>query len=551
MVYEKAYRLRDNNRDYMEKVRIWYGKIYEQIKGLFYEDGGNIVGIQFENELVDNAEHLLALKKLALRIGFHAPIYTVTGWNSAYGAKIPVNDVVPVFGAYPEAPWAEHRNRLPLSPHYVFDKIRNDAAIGADLIADVDEDGWRLPYEKYPFATCELGGGMQVTHHRRPIVSGMDIYAIALTKLGSGNNLVGYYMYKGGTNKIGKFSTLQESTATGYPNDYPVLSYDFQAPVSEYGEIREQYRLLNMLHMFVQDFGDRLAPMETVESEKTIKADDLSSLRYCMRTNGNSGFVFINHYQRLAKLSDIKDVVIDTGKVKFPLIDICGDVSFFLPFSMEMSGNMLEYATAQPLCRINDTYFFAAIEGIDAEYKFMGKGRCSQKPNDIIRINNIQIVTLSWDRARYARKLSDTLYIGDHCDIYEYENCICAVQDGNFAYDRWNGAGFEYCSVKKEFVQAEAVYEEVKEPFFPLHAEELHIGGERKRKWKKMIVSSGEGFVEISDRYDVAQIYADGTLVADHFYYGRPWRVPAKLIYGKECYLVMSEMKDDFYREFE
>ena len=138
-----------------------------------------------------------------------------------------------------------------------------------------------------------------------------------------------------------------------------------------------------------------------------------------MRTNGNSGFVFINHYQRLAKLSDIKDVVIDTGKVKFPSIDICGDVSFFLPFSMEMSGNMLEYATAQPLCRINDTYFFAAIEGIDAEYKFMGKGRCSQKPNDIIRINNIQIVTLSWDRARYARKLSDTLYIGDHCDIYE------------------------------------------------------------------------------------------------------------------------------------
>ena len=46
------------------------------------------------------------------------------------------------------------------------------------------------------------------------------------------------------------------------------------------------------------------------------------------------------------------------------------------------------------------------------------------------------------------------------------------------------------------------------------------------------------------------QIYADGKLIADEFYCGVPWRLPAKLLYGRECYLVMSEMKDDFYREF-
>ena len=118
----KPYKLRDNNSEYMEKAHIWYEKIYEQVKDLFYKDGGNIIGIQFENELADNAEHLLALKKLALNIGFQAPIYTVTGWNSAYGAKIPVDDVVPVFGAYPEAPWAGSTEQLPLSIHYVFNK---------------------------------------------------------------------------------------------------------------------------------------------------------------------------------------------------------------------------------------------------------------------------------------------------------------------------------------------------------------------------------------------------------------------------------------------
>lgn len=54
---QKPYKLRDNNSTYLEKVRIWYEQIYRQVKGLFYVDGGNIIGIQFENELVHSAEH--------------------------------------------------------------------------------------------------------------------------------------------------------------------------------------------------------------------------------------------------------------------------------------------------------------------------------------------------------------------------------------------------------------------------------------------------------------------------------------------------------------
>ena len=53
--------LRTNDPRYMEKARIWYERIYQQVKGLFYKDGGPIIGVQFENELVDNDEHLLAL----------------------------------------------------------------------------------------------------------------------------------------------------------------------------------------------------------------------------------------------------------------------------------------------------------------------------------------------------------------------------------------------------------------------------------------------------------------------------------------------------------
>lgn len=534
---KKDYKLRDNNEEYLAVVKKWYQSIYNEVKGLFYKDGGNIIAVQIENEFVDNAEHLAKLKEIAVKCGFIAPIYTVTGWNSASGAKIPVDEVVPVFGGYCEAPWENHMNRLSPSPHYFFNRMRNDSAIGTDLIAKTQSDGWQLPYERYPFATCELGGGIEVTHHRRPIIKPMDIYAVSLVKLGDGNNLVGYYMYHGGTNKIGELSTFNETKATGYPNDYPILSYDFQAPLSEYGEVREQYGLLNMLHMFVNDFGEEFAPMIAVDSGNTVAADDTNSLRYGMRTNGKSGFVFVNHYQRLTELADIENAVISAGNVEFPPIDVKGEVSFFMPFNMKMGDSVLEYATAQPLCKCDDTYFFVEIPNIKAEYKF-SKGSAN-------------IVTVPFENAKYMRKLNGTVYIGGGCNLYEENGQIHSVEDGEYICQKWNGSEFETLTIVQSAKQSNVEITGVENaPFEPKYKEELCIGGERELTWKKINVDGGYGFAEIDYVGDVAQIYADGELVADDYYYGKTWRVPCKLLYGKECYMVISEMKDDFYKEF-
>lgn len=534
---KKDYKLRDNNEEYLAVVKKWYQSIYNEVKGLFYKDGGNIIAVQIENEFVDNAEHLAKLKEIAVECGFIAPIYTVTGWNSASGAKIPVDEVVPVFGGYCEAPWENHMNRLSPSPHYFFNRMRNDSAIGTDLIAKTQSDGWQLPYERYPFATCELGGGIEVTHHRRPIIKPMDIYAVSLVKLGDGNNLVGYYMYHGGTNKIGELSTFNETKATGYPNDYPILSYDFQAPLSEYGEVREQYGLLNMLHMFVNDFGEEFAPMIAVDSANSVAVDDTNSLRYGMRTNGKSGFVFVNHYQRLTELADIENAVISAENVEFPPIDVKGEVSFFMPFNMKMGDSVLEYATAQPLCKCDDTYFFAEIPNIKAEYKF-SKGSAN-------------IVTVPFENAKYMRKLNGTVYICGGCNLYEENGQIYSVEDGEYICQKWNGSEFETLTIGQSAKQSNVEITGVENaPFEPKYKEELCIGGERELTWKKINVDGRYGFAEIDYVGDVAQIYADGELVADDYYYGKTWRVPCKLLYGKECYMVISEMKDDFYKEF-
>ncbi len=548
--------LRCNDPRYMAKARIWYERVFDQVKGLFARDGGPIIGVQFENELVDNADHLLALKKLALEIGYDAPLYTVTGWNSKYGARIPVDEALPVFAAYVDAPWDESLEALPPSNHFAFDPTRNDTAVGMDLMRDTDADGWRLPYERYPFATCELGSGLQVTHHRRPIVSAMDAYALSLVKLGCGNNLIGYYMYHGGANKLGRLSTLQESRLTGYPNDVPMINYDFQTCLSQYGEARGQYGMLNMLHLFAEDFGHLLAPMEHVGAERFVPCTDTKNLRCALRTDGKAGFVFVNHHQRSLTLEDVHGAVICALDVTFPAIDACGDVCFFMPVRMDLDHVHLRCATAQPLCRAGRTFFFAAVDGITPEYVLdteEGERRIAVQPglDSGFDFGGVRIVTLTLEQARFLRRVNGEIVLGDGCNLYAIDDEIACIEDGPFSYWRYANDRFEYVSVQRNFQPAALMLESVAEPFMPPYCEELNLGGNRQRTWYRLHVTTAEGFVTISEKYDAAQIYRDGVLVADNFWTGIDWRVPAKLIYCGECYLVMSEQKKDFYCEME
>ena len=557
---KKPFRLRSNNDGYLAEVRRWYGAIGKELRGLFYSDGGPIIGVQLENELTGNAAHLDTLRTIAIESGMNPPLFTVTGWNAAEGARIPLTGVLPVFGGYCDAPWNSGTRPLPPSPHFFFNRMRNDTAIGADLLPTnrTGRDGWRLPYERYPFASCELGGGLESTHHRRYIIRPYDVYAPVLVKIGSGCNLPGYYMYHGGTNPVGKLSTFQESKASGYPNDVPILSYDFQAPVSEYGEIRPSYRLLNLMHLFLQDFGDKLAPMPAFDSMIPVKRDDTTTVRAGLRTDGKSGFVFVNHYQRRSNLADLENVVFDTGSVVFPAIDIVGDIAFFLPFNMDLGGEMLEYATAQPVCRMGDTFFFAAIPGVMTEYKFTDGTRES---GPIFQHGKVRIHTLPWKDALGLRRLGGELYSSRDCDLIRVEGddpVVRPAQSGAYDARKWNGEKFTVFRVGTRTARPVLRATQMNQAPFEIpemFAAELKLSGASQilplTWWKLEAYGDPNGFVEFHEVYDVAQIYADGKFVADQYDCGFPWRIPASLLIGKECYLVMSPRTGNVYREDE
>ena len=577
---KKPFPLRNASPEFMREVEIYYRRIARELEGLYFKDGGPILAIQLENELVDDAEYLGKLKKLAINCGMEVPLYTVTGWNSASGAKIPVDEVLPLFGGYCGAPWDQSTEEIPASTHYFFTGIRNDSSIGKDLRQMTDaKNGWQLPYGRYPFADCELGGGLQNTWHRRYLVRGMDIYAMALCGLGEGVNLLGYYMYHGGTNQMGKLSSYQESKATGYPNDYPVLSYDFQAPLSEYGEVREQYRLLNLLHLFLKDYGESFAKMTYVPASVLPGRTDTELLRYALRTDGTGGFVFVNHYQRRTKLKDMEQVVFEAESrdssggcesiqmIRFPAMDICGEASFFLPYQMDLGGVRLTWATAQPLCREGDTFFFLEVPEIRPVYCF-GKEEFSIKAGrEASRIpgKEISVVTLRLSDARFLRRLEGRLYLGEGCDLYMEDGVLRSVEAGEQKAFIWEDGAFQPCQVSSE--EAKAISGEMSEgtghpfnciltkltqPAFPLTGpalEELRLSGSAAPVWYRLTVPDPCGFVSLDLPCDIMQLYTNGTLMADDFYHSVPWRLPKKLLFGKECYIVTTTTEQKIYLE--
>jgi hypothetical protein len=379
---EKGWKLRSNDTNYLEKVKVLYGEIARQLDGLFWKDGGPVIGIQFENEYGGPAEHLLTLKRIGREAGLDAPIYTRTGWNQPSG-DMPFGEIIPLYGVYAEGFWDRVLTPMPAGywKGFHFSAFRADDAGNADLPGD----GGRLDAPdamQYPCLTCEIGGGMISSYHRRILVDPRDAEATTLVKLGSGSTLPGYYMYHGGVNPDGKLSTLMESQATGFWNDMPVKNYDYQAPLGQYGEIHDQYHRLRRLHLFLHQWGPELAGMPaTLPDERPRGKSDLDTLRWSVRSDGRGGFVFVNNYQRLQTLPPKNGaqfvIRLPSGPLVFPKepVAIPSGVCFIWPFNLDLGqGLRLAWATAQPLTAIDEanarTVFFAETEGVSAQFAF-------------------------------------------------------------------------------------------------------------------------------------------------------------------------------------
>ena len=110
-------------------------------------------------------------------------------------------------------------------------------------------------------------------------------------------------------------------------------------------------------------------------------------LRYAVRTDGKSGFLFINNYQDHIELKDKKDecieITVDKLNILINNLAIAAGESAILPINIDLDGIKLLYATAQPLSRIETkdciTYIFFEPDGMKAHFFFEDGEICDPK----------------------------------------------------------------------------------------------------------------------------------------------------------------------------
>ena len=198
-----------------------YSEIGKQLEGLYFKDGGPIVGIQLENELQHSAApwafsypgQPTGMDRCRRQAAFHArrcwppgetkssrarrpqahvgikgvgrsgrnrqlPCITATGWGNA---AVLEDACIPVTSAYPYPTWAKAEP----SPLYLYKDLRNHP----------DYSPISYQPQRYPSFGAELGGGIMITYSRRPTVSARSLEALIVRELGGGANAIGYYMF--------------------------------------------------------------------------------------------------------------------------------------------------------------------------------------------------------------------------------------------------------------------------------------------------------------------------------------------------------------------
>ncbi|MFA7368180.1 MAG: beta-galactosidase [Kiritimatiellales bacterium] len=376
---------RSNQPRYLQLVGRYYGKLGEQLKGLMWEQGGPIVGFQLENELgvagvswdkvfpqhvnksgftglkgAAYTEHYRNLKKLAVSSGLNAPFFSCTGWGLGDSKPVPCDEIMPT--------------ELGYMGGYYYHKLTDRNWVTAfDNTGNVLKPYWG----KCPVGLSEIGTGLPVETAalgREPLPP--EIYSCAaLTRVGAMPTVfAGYYMFHGGSNP--------RDTSFGWSvkqDKYPQISYDFQAPIGEFGDWRPSLFHLRPFNNFLVSYGADLAGTEVRQPADPVTKGDDNRLRAVARMNGESGFIFFNNYGCVTDFSARPDahfkVQTSRGTITVPRLaglNIPPNAMGILPVGLDLGGGArLLSATVQPVFRFKQDgqmyHIFSQLSGMPCE----------------------------------------------------------------------------------------------------------------------------------------------------------------------------------------
>ena len=521
----KNFKLRSTAPGFLAATKKLYENIFAQAKGLLWKDGGPVVGVQIENECRGPWNYYMSLRDMAINIGYDVPFMTRTGWPKLNG-KEEFGKLLPLYGDYADGFWDRTLDDMPgdYPKAFIMKEQRINANIATETfskkeLTDGDSSLSTLHSSlTYPYLTCELGGGMMPAYHRRINMSGNEAMPLAICKLGSGSNLPGYYMYHGGTNPYCAEHTMAETQATKVTNynDMPYMTYDFQAPLGEMGQPNlNAFHQTRLLHQFLADWGDMLSQMDV----------DSISEHYARR----GCFEFYNDYVRILN---------EGGK------------AYVRPVDMPFNGHTIT-ANAQPFCKIGNTLYFIPIKGmkpeiwIDKELVSSFKFQVSSTSEAAKPITGLEVILLSEDEALRAFKIDDKMYFAKKAGNIIYKDGDKIIEE------EWKESKTKTITITK--TKDAAAPREIPMGSQKVAAMPTNEDFENAAVWTLNISPSlsgrdsreGVSFLKISYAGDCARVYADGKLVMDNFWNGKPMLVRMSDLAGKKVELRILPLSKD------
>ena len=213
LLADKNIRLRCSYKPYLDAVKDYYKELMPRLVPYQLDNGGNIILMQIENEYGyygDDTQYLEFLRDTMRGLGITVPFVTSDGpWKEPFFKSGMVDGALPTGNFGSAAEWQ-------------FGQMRSFIGEGKPLMCMEFWNGW-------------FDAWGEEHHVTEPEKAAAELEE--LLKRGS----VNFYMFEGGTN-FGFMSGRNEGQRTA-----DVTSYDYDAPLTEDGQITEKYRLFKQI----------------------------------------------------------------------------------------------------------------------------------------------------------------------------------------------------------------------------------------------------------------------------------------------------------------
>jgi Glycosyl hydrolases family 35/Beta-galactosidase, domain 2/Beta-galactosidase second all-beta domain len=428
-VIAQRFPVRSMHPDSLRTSKHWYDNVLPVIRRHQITEGGPIILMQIENEIdftdvpeVEQREYIRFLARLAWDAGIQVPLISNVSSVVRDRSDPDMARIIDVCDFYPRWSFLTD-NELPKNTTGLTmeEKVSlSDRAVLASLRK------MRKDEPNAPLSVAELGTGYysKIGGKLSEDEEGADstqINALTKTIIEHGVTYINYYLGWGGSN--------HDWAAKGVTS-----TYDFAAPIREWGGLWDKYYNVKAIGDFLHMFGEALTRSRVMEQAARSTHSDMTVSE---RASGNSAFVFVRadtdaeHHFKLT----FRDPV-DGSSVTVPQhgqLTMGPHAMKILPVQVPIAGAHLCYSTAEVLaygsCGDRSVLLVYDAPGSLAELSVKSK----QRPT----IAGDAVYT-TWDEANQSASIG--FLVGNRESYFLLnESLIIAVLPRQLALHTWVG----------------------------------------------------------------------------------------------------------------